>query len=83
MSQIPNLNWKVLQLAHHQRIDGVLVTLGEAGWIIIPGRDKMPISYCPCCDKTFVTARAAMLVADQMFPLPEHANANTETLPAA
>lgn len=52
----------------NRRGDGTQVIQGLDGWIIMPADEGSPVSLCPCCDKPFLTDRAARLVADRVFP---------------
>jgi len=53
-----------------RRGDGLVVreTLDQT-WLILPADDRPAISICPCCDKPFASQRAAMLVADEVYPM--------------
>lgn len=52
------------------RSDGVQVARGVEGWVVIPERG-LRIDLCPCCHKPMLTERAAKLVAEGLFPLPQ------------
>lgn len=45
-------------------------TKGEC-WVIVPHDERPAITLCPCCDRVFRTARAAKLVCNAIYPLPE------------
>lgn len=50
------------------RSDGVRVEPGSVGgWAVRRTADSDPIEFCPCCDRRFGSARAAMLVADAII----------------
>jgi hypothetical protein len=57
------------------RIDGMSVAMVSRGenWFIQPPKgDTRPIiTICPCCDKPLITQRAAMLVCDALYPIPD------------
>lgn len=55
----------------NRRRDGLLVNYngGEDAWLICPSRGAAPMVLCPCCDKPFRTAEAAMRVADFVYPM--------------
>jgi hypothetical protein len=42
---------------------------GQARWLVLPGDGRPPVAYCPCCDRRMLTAEAAQLVADEVYPL--------------
>jgi hypothetical protein len=56
------------------RSDGLAIVKGIDGLVIMPAGERLPVDKCPCCDKPFGTIRAAMLVADIMFPIEETAD---------
>ena len=52
-----------------KRSDGLAIVPGIDGLVIMPAGERLPVDRCPCCDKPFITTRAAQLVADLMFPM--------------
>jgi len=53
------------------RRDGLtVVESADTGqWIILPGDDKPAMAMCPHCGFPFASKRAAMLIADKVYPL--------------
>lgn len=50
--------------------DGMTVDVDTTGgWVAVASDGKVLIDNCPCCGKPFATARSAMLVADEVFPV--------------
>jgi hypothetical protein len=50
------------------RRDGVSVQSAIDRWVVV-SPDRPNILSCPCCNKPFVSERAAKLVADAMYPM--------------
>ena len=63
------------QWTKDKRRDGLEVVEGIDGYVIMPPNEALPVDRCPCCDKGFPRndkgRRAARLVADMLYPLPE------------
>lgn len=53
------------------RRDGVAIRRGLVPdtFMVMPGAKGLPVVACPCCGKLLMTKRAAMLVADQLYPM--------------
>lgn len=49
----------------------VVATPDGRAWIILPHDDRPAVDQCPCCNRPLLSARAAMLVANAVYPLPE------------
>ena len=45
-----------------------IVEAADAKWIVQPDGDRKPVILCPCCDRPFLSRRAAMLVAEALYP---------------
>lgn len=53
----------------NRRVDGLSVVEGIDGqWIVMLPEGGMAMAICPCCEKPFLSARAARLVADLVYP---------------
>lgn len=64
MSDQPQQRW-----TENRRSDGLAILPGIDGLVIMPAGERLPLDKCPCCDKPFLTTRAAQLVADMMYPM--------------
>jgi hypothetical protein len=53
----------------NQREDGLSVVQGTDGWIIMTCEGGAAMDICPCCDKPFLSDRAARKVADLVYPV--------------
>jgi hypothetical protein len=64
-----------------RRSDGLTIDVGDDGVFVIMPADARapPLRTCPCCDRPLLTPRAAMLVADQVYPLEEAAHMSGAT----
>lgn len=69
MSDTPNKRW----LSPYERDDGLLIVRNDdqSGYHVIHANKIGILRVCPCCDKPFSTPRAAQLVADLVFPIPD------------
>jgi len=59
----------------NERHDGLLITAGLDGWIIIPADERPAIDRCPCCARIFPTLCSAQIVADRDYPVRQLAPA--------
>jgi hypothetical protein len=57
----------------NRRPDGVTIMGDETvGWAIFPVKPNLlPIAVCPCCGARLMSARAAKLVANEVFPIED------------
>lgn len=54
----------------NQREDGLSVVESlDNHWIIMTREGGPAMAICPCCEKPFLNARAARLVADTVYPV--------------
>jgi hypothetical protein len=54
----------------HERRDGARVeAIPNLGIWIAAVAGRPVLTMCPCCDKTFSTARAAKLVCNALYPM--------------
>jgi hypothetical protein len=52
------------------RADGARIVQRDSGRFAVDlGEGRGSLDTCPCCGKTFPTARSAKLVADAMYPM--------------
>jgi len=57
------------------RWDRLFVAVSVEGtWVVFPHDGRPAITTCPCCRKPFATKRAAMLVADAVYPAQKPAD---------
>ena len=61
---------------NNERRDGLRVQMGTDGWMILPGKAALPVTLCPCCDRHFMSGRAARAAADMMYPITEPSDGN-------
>jgi hypothetical protein len=52
-----------------RRRDGLIVTMGLEGWVVIPHDERPAVDRCPCCNCPLESERAAQVVADVLFPV--------------
>ena len=55
----------------YDRSDGLAIARFNAEGFGIYNKDVLLTSHCPCCGKPMRTTRAAKLVANVLYPLPE------------
>lgn len=53
----------------NKREDGLSVVEGVEGWIVLTPEGGEAMAICPCCEKPFLTDKAARLVADLVYPI--------------
>lgn len=54
----------------NSRSDGVRVAVALGGvWVVIPTYGRPPVTVCSCCNQGLRNATAAMMIADEVYPL--------------
>jgi hypothetical protein len=63
----------------NRRRDGVTVAEGlDSQWFVMTSEAGEVMSICPCCEKSFLTAKEARRVADLVYPTPEDARGQVQ-----
>lgn len=68
--EIPGWDGYNVRTDRTQVVRQFLNDVGEH-WVIVPHDERPAVALCPCCDRPFRTARAAKLVCNIIYPLPE------------